>query len=379
MSLSRPGRALKDSKRSLLLIGWSPLWSVPPAESLAEWGLENDSDVRFCSFDENGAIISGVWPATTPVPNAPSRLPGSSGSRVIEMARRLRSEAVRTPSTTHIYFDFRALTIGSFAMPRQQKVAYCLDVTPSGPLRRRAERWAVARADLAVITESAKAGALGLDVTSPRLIVVRNAVPKSASSRIREWRQRSDIIKRGFGIPVHSRIAIHAGGLAPEFGVFEESMALTTLPEDVYLVFLGRSMMAPGQQADRVRWTGRVTREAWEQWIAVADVGLAFWVGGSPSDFPFLPWNTPLSWNRLYWYLAAGIPIAAGGHAMLESFVRQHGVGVATGDVSAQGIGAAVQVALIEAPHFGAAAKEVFESELNFDSQITKLTRALES
>jgi hypothetical protein len=110
--------------------------------------------------------------------------------------------------------------------------------------------------------------------------------------------------------------------------------------------------------------------------MAVADVGLAFWSGGEVSRFPLLRWNTPLSWNRLYWYLAAGIPIAAGGHVTLEGFVNETGTGVSTSEVSGKSIGRAIGEVLANATGFEAAARRAYEGGLNFDDQVAEFARA---
>ena len=110
--------------------------------------------------------------------------------------------------------------------------------------------------------------------------------------------------------------------------------------------------------------------------MAVADVGLAFWSGRGVSRFPPGRWNTPLSWNRLYWYLAAGIPIAAGGHVALEAFVSETGAGVSTSEVSATAIGRAIGEVLGNATGFEAAARRAYEAGLNYEDQVAELARA---
>jgi hypothetical protein len=193
---------------------------------------------------------------------------------------------------------------------------------------------------------------------------------------MRELRQDSEAIKERFGIPPGMRLAIHAGGLAPEFAVREELDAVAALPEDVCIVFVGQHGGTRGLTPTRARWTGSVTRSEWEQWMAVADVGLAFWSGGGVSHSSLLRWNTPLSWNRRYGYLAAGIPIAAGGHVTLEAFVSETGAGVSTSEVSAKAIGRAIGEALANAIGFEAAARRAYEAGLNFDDQVAKFARA---
>jgi hypothetical protein len=192
---------------------------------------------------------------------------------------------------------------------------------------------------------------------------------------MRELRQDSEAIRERFGIPPGMRLAIHAGGLAPEFAVHEELDALAALPDDVLIVFVGQHVGTRGLTRTRARWTGSVTRSEWEQWMAVADVGLAFWSGGGVSRFPLLRWNTPLTWNRLYWYLAAGIPIVAGGHAALEAFVSETGAGVSTSEVSATAISKAIGEALANATGFEAAARLAYEAGLNYEDQVAELAR----
>jgi hypothetical protein len=192
-------------------------------------------------------------------------------------------------------------------------------------------------------------------------------------------RKEKERLRGELGVPADALVAIHAGGLGPDFGTKEEILAAETLPPEAIVVFMGTSpTYLHSSESSRVHLTGRVSRQDWERWLAIADIGLAFYSGGVPmrgSDVSM--WNTPISWNRLYWYLAAGLPIAGGGHPALKAFLEETGVGVGTTIVSVASVALSIRSVSNSREEFERAAKRAYDDGFNYDAQVADLARAL--
>jgi hypothetical protein len=361
------------------LVAWTPTWGDPPVEAFADWVQARGARLRFLMLDADGRPISGDWPASTPDQAVPSRIPGPAIGRVLRMSRSIWGASRSRPDDTFVFFETRSLMVGVFAAPRVRRIFYCTDVGQSGIVARAVQRAAIARSGLVVVTEPAKLSAWWLGAIPERTTVVRNAVPQSVAARLRDMRKERGRLRRELGIPADAVVAIHAGGLGPDFGTKEEVLAAETLPPEAIVVFMGTTptYLHPSESS-RVRLTGRVSRQDWQRWLAIADIGLAFWSGGlSMRGNDLSRWNTPISWNRLYWYLAAGLPIAGGGHPALRAFLEETGVGVGTSIVSVAAVALSIRSVLNGLEEYERAAKRAYDDGLNYDAQVADLARAL--
>jgi len=133
---------------------------------------------------------------------------------------------------------------------------------------------------------------------------------------------------------------------------------------------MGRDRSSLGNRPERVISAGEVPDGEWFALLGAADVGLALWTPRMKTDSDASRYNTPLAWNRLYWYLAAGLPVVAGGHDELRAFITETGAGVFVRDVHAASLAEAVRDLLLRRTEFSARAAEAFHDSFNFESQM---------
>jgi glycosyltransferase involved in cell wall biosynthesis len=279
-----------------------------------------------------------------------------------------------------VFLDARALLVGMLGGRGARKVFYCLDVLEGLPVRRHLEAWCVRRVDVLVVTEPAKLSAWRGATELVPTLVVRNAPSRQTLAELRARAGRRIKVLEAVGWPPESRVLLHAGGVAKDFGLTEEIDALRLLPNDVRLAILGTPRLrAQGADGDRVRWLGYLEEGAWLDWLAAADVGLAMYTPRHAPHPRTAALNTPLSWNRIYWYLAAGVPLVVGGHPALAEFTRDTSTGVDVATPTSIGIAAAVQEALQYHDRFAGRAVELFETQFNYEAQSGPLIDALEA
>jgi glycosyltransferase involved in cell wall biosynthesis len=294
------------------------------------------------------------------------------------MYRALRAARRRWRAHQHIFFDSRSLVVGTAALPGARRIYYCLDVLPAGGIRRAVERGAARRAAALVVSEPAK-----LEVwpaRADRSFVVRNALPLHVANDIDQRRSRRAEFLSAQGIDPGARVLVHAGGVAADFGLMLECAAMAFLDEDVHLALVGtREAGAPSSTDRRVHTLGGADEESWRDWLAMASAGLALWTPTPKGRAdPLARWNTPASWNRLYWYLAAGLPVVLGGHPELRAFGEESDSAVLVSDVRAESLAEGVRQALARSADLAAAARHVFRSRFNFEKESEPLRRFLE-
>jgi hypothetical protein len=84
-----------------------------------------------------------------------------------------------------------------------------------------------------------------------------------------------------------------------------------------------------------------------------------------------------MSWNRLYWYLAAGLPIAGGGHPLISAFLEETRAGVSIPTVSAASVDSAIRQVLDRLDSFGAASAHAYDTGLSYEAQVSGLSQVL--
>jgi hypothetical protein len=236
---------------------------------------------------------------------------------------------------------------------------------------------AVRRAAALVVSEPAKLAAW--PARPGRSFVVRNTIPLPVADDIRDRMSGRAAFLSAQGIDTDARVIVHAGGVASEFGLEVECAAMALLDEHIHLVMLGNiGSGAPASTDDRVHIVGAVNEDSWRNWLAVASVGLALWTPRDKTRLdPLARWNTPASWNRIYWYLAAELPAVVGGHRELHAFANESGSAVYVDDISAETVAQGVKQTLARAAELSAAARDVFRSRLNLETESAVLRRYL--
>ncbi|MDR7550691.1 MAG: hypothetical protein QN131_12270 [Armatimonadota bacterium] len=196
--------------------------------------------------------------------------------------------------------------------------------------------------------------------------MVRNAPSLEEARAISAASKRRTQILSRYGIPPEAKVLLHAGGVADDFGVREEVQAINALPPDVYLVLMGPDRCPTALRPPRVVSVGEVSDDEWLELLGAADIGLALWTGKGRSAGTY---DTPYAWNRLYWYLAAGLPVIAGGHPQLSQLIAETRAGLFIGEPEPDKVRQAISVALMRQAELSACAQRAFYDDMNFESQ----------
>jgi glycogen(starch) synthase len=193
------------------------------------------------------------------------------------------------------------------------------------PFWRAIERWLAPRADAVVTVGDGVAAELARRYRMPSPTVVRN-LPASAPA---DPADRSPL-RAALGLAADARIALYLGGLQPGRGleILVDVAARLAVGDVVVLMGPGhpdyvaalRERAARAGAAERLVLAPAVPTEDVVRWAAGADVGLALIQNVSLSYFLSLP-------NKLFEYVAAGLPVVASDFPELRGVVEGRGLG----------------------------------------------------
>lgn len=190
------------------------------------------------------------------------------------------------------------------------------------------ERRHIGRADAVMTVNRSIADALQARYGLKTVDVVHNAewLPDEAVP------QRSSLLREHFGLPDDARIALYQGGLSHGRNLDVMVEAMRYVAQDVHLVVLGSGPMQPrllnivarhGLEG-RVHLHEAVPQQALLSYTQSADIGII------PYRDTCLNYRycTP---NKLFEFIAAGLPMVATDLPEITRIVRQYGMGL-TGD-----------------------------------------------
>jgi glycosyltransferase involved in cell wall biosynthesis len=155
----------------------------------------------------------------------------------------------------------------------------------------------------------------------PEVKVMRNVPP------FREWKKEKT--RNELGLPEQARLLILQGaGINVSKGAEEAVLAMRELPEEYHLLFLGsgdvfeglKSMVDLYQLGHRVHFRDRMPYEEMMQYTLNADLGLSLEKGDNLNYEYALP-------NKIFDYIAAGIPVLGGPTLESKRLVSEYGVG----------------------------------------------------
>ncbi len=172
-------------------------------------------------------------------------------------------------------------------------------------------------------------------------VVVMNCPPQAAAPG-------EPLVRDALGLG-DRRVVIHHGVLGPGRGLDHLVGSVALLPADVVVVLLGGGPLAAGlaHAAEEPPNRGRlfvlppVPVEDVARWIAGADVGVI--------PFQAVDRNNVLATpNKLFEYLAAGVPVVVSDFPEMRRIVEETGAGVAVDTTSPASLAAGIQMLLGE-------------------------------
>jgi glycosyltransferase involved in cell wall biosynthesis len=193
------------------------------------------------------------------------------------------------------------------------------------PFWRALERRLARRADAVVTVGDGVAAELARRYRLPAPTVVRN-LPAAGPAAVGD----GSPLRAALGLPTEARIALYLGGLQPGRGLETLVDVAARLPDGDVVVLMGpghpdyvaglRERAARTGAAERIVLAPAVPVEEVVRWAAGADVGLALIQNVSLSYFLSLP-------NKLFEYVAAGLPVVASDFPELRGVVEGRGLG----------------------------------------------------
>jgi glycosyltransferase involved in cell wall biosynthesis len=138
-------------------------------------------------------------------------------------------------------------------------------------------------------------------------------------------------------------VLLHHGNIADGRGALETVAALDHLPPESALVILGNGKLVPTlEELSRTSYSGRLFLHPavpWDdlpRWVAAADVGVIAFAPIDRNNY----YGTP---NKLFDYLAAGVPVVTSDFPEMRRIVRTEGVGETCDPLAPTSIAASVR------------------------------------
>ena len=232
------------------------------------------------------------------------------------------------------------------------------------------ERQLSRAAAFVVVQDEARAQLLvadnGLDAS--RVVLVPNSPPGPARRRpSRYWHTR-------FELPEDTRVVLHSGSLGDWTGIEEIVRCVADWPEPWALVVHTRYDAESSTYVDTLRAAAHpnrvyfslkpLPRQAYDQLVDGADVGLAFYVAVPGSSYTGTNVQTiGLSSGKLAYYLRAGLPVIVNTSASVAELIESTGCGLGVDD--ATGIAAALEALDADHDAHSARALTFFDRDLD--------------
>jgi glycosyltransferase involved in cell wall biosynthesis len=216
-----------------------------------------------------------------------------------------------------VLYDSHELYTEHVGTPRKTRVARAVQAA--------VERRLICRADRVITVNESIADELSLRYGASRPAVIMNVPARPTEPRDLEPVD----LRRKLGLHPGRRLALYVGGISTGRGM-EEMVASARFLDDVDIVLLGpvsasyrrglEESAAAAGVADRVFFASAVAGNEVMQHAAGADVGLVPYRNTCLNNYLSLP-------NKLFEYLAAGVPVVASDFPELRRVVRGEEVG----------------------------------------------------
>jgi glycosyltransferase involved in cell wall biosynthesis len=246
------------------------------------------------------------------------------------------------------------------------------ELTTAAERRLKAQERTLSRAAPFIVVQDEDRGRLLADdnaIDADRLALVPNAPPGPARrAPSRYWHTR-------FNLAEDRRIVLHAGSLGDWTGIEDLVRSVPAWPEPWLLVVHTRYDAETSPYVERLRAQAAPTRvlfslkpvdrQAYEDLVDGADVGLAFYVATGDSSFTRRNVQTiGLSSGKLAHYLRAGLPTIVNRAASIGAPIERAGCGVSV--EGADDVGAGLVRVAANYAQYSAAACRFFEQHLDF-------------
>jgi glycosyltransferase involved in cell wall biosynthesis len=294
---------------------------------------------------------------------SPEQLQGGAGARALRgllaahltaswltFTRKAATAGLAEPADLYVANDLDTLP-AAVALARRGEAGLLYDshelyvehVGPAGKTRARrmlqrgVERRLIRRADAVMTVNQSIAEELERRYGIPRPDVVMN-VPSH------DYRPARPIDLRGeLDLPPEGGIALYVGGVSPDRGI-EQLVDAARRLGDVTLVLMGPVDAGYRQTLERrsggsARFAAPVPAHEVVRFAAGADVGIVPYRNTCLNNYLSLP-------NKLFEYLAAGLPVVASDFPELRGVVLEHGVGETFDPEDAADIARAIRLVL---------------------------------
>jgi len=236
-------------------------------------------------------------------------------------------------------------------------------------LIRRLEHFLIKRADKVITVSDGIADCLARQDGIERPLVIRNISEFSIS-------ETEPSGGNHFGFNRDYKVVIYQGGLHAFRGIKNVIRAMKFLDKNIVLVLIGDGSVRGDLEREvaeldlknRVKFTGWVSSQSLLALTQQSDLGLV------PTENICLGYYYSLP-NKIFEYIAAGIPLAVSNLPELEKIIKEYKIGETFNPADPKDIARAIQFVLQDRSHYQVLKKNVVEARkiLNWDKEKQKL------
>jgi len=209
------------------------------------------------------------------------------------------------------------------------------------PIWRIEEKFCAKRADYVITVNDSIKNVLIKRLGIKNIMVLMNCPPFKEISRGREFHKR-------FSLPKEAKVVLYQGGIMWRRAIKQLVDAVEFLPEDIYLIFMGgggdknalTKYVSAKYYSSRIKFHEEVSLEELSGYTASADLGVVPLLNVSLNNYYSLP-------NKLFEYMAVGIPVAASNFPEIKKIVVGEGIGVCFDPENPEDIARAIKKILL--------------------------------
>jgi len=240
---------------------------------------------------------------------------------------------------------------------------------------RQAEGSLIQRVDAVITINQAISEQLAEIYGIPRPVVVMNAQPRTDPPRL-------DKLRPLLGVDSKTRIVIYAASFQRNRGLEQLIESTQYFDDNTLLVLMGPDRMDGRLQSyarehglqSRVRFLSPVSQGKVAEYVASADIGIAATQSTCLNNYYSLG-------NKIFHYIAAGIPVALSNQPESRRIVQEYGVGIVFDETDPKDIARKIQQVLRNPQllqQLRQRAREAHITQLNWENEAQKLCRVYE-